>query len=127
MARRQASFSVEDEVGKTSDELFRRTVALHSKLFVTSAAPTSLPAEVARAQPKSPVRKAATSTQAATATQPASAPPPAPTAAGQGQKRKRGQGGSSGGSAGNGGLCFLCGLPGHKKADCPQKNKGKAV
>lgn len=152
MARRQATFSVENVVGQTSDELYRRTVALYNKLFAKTPSP---PAEVARAKPRSPTRKAP---QAAAAVAPP--PPPQPSQqqvssrpklrwsdewhawlygdvekeqvdAPKGQKRKRGGGQWNNYASNNGGgergACFRCGEFGHKKEECPLKNKGKSV
>ena len=130
MARRQATFSVENVVGHTSDELYRRTVALYNKLFVKT--PT-LATEVARAAPKSPTRKAPQATAAVVPTkqqQQASPPPPQKPFQQQQQweqSRKRKRGGQWGSSNGGNGACFRCGEFGHKKEDCPLKNKGKSV
>ena len=141
-------------------------MALYNKLFAKTPSP---PAEVARATPKSPTRKAPQATAAAVtpsyANQQQQAPPPPPKPSQQqvghrrvlrwsdewqawlygsddwharlhgevdashGRKRKRGNGQWNNYNNGGGerGACFRCGEFGHKKEECPLKNKGKSV
>ena len=98
-------------------------MALYNKLFAKTPSP---PAEIARAKPKSPTRQ---TPQAAAAVVPPSYGEV--DASHLGRKRKRGgsqwNNYANNYSGGEGGACFRCGEFGHKKEECPLKNKDKSV